>query len=134
MDYAAIQIELLAGHPISGAYNVDDKLAADQMNVLNIIRVRSNMTGAEFLDAADNTEYGLLSDVKKTQFLSFVSGNETIDPKVGGITREIIKDIFGVGSTTVTTLGSISNETVSRATELGFGKVVIGDIQNARAL
>lgn len=133
-QYPDLQAELLAGHPVSGAYNADDQLAADQINALDVTRIRSNMTGAEILAATDSTEYAALTDAAKAQFLSFTSGNENIDPAAGGIAQEIIVDIFGGGSTTVTTLGLLRQESISRATELDFGFVIIGDIQNARAL
>lgn len=35
MDYPALKTELTAGHPVTGAYNADDQLAADQLNALN---------------------------------------------------------------------------------------------------
>ena len=133
-QYPALKAELDAGHPVSGAYNADDQLAADQINLADVSRIRSNMTGAEILAATDTTEYAALTDAAKAQFLSFTSGNDTIDPAVGGIAQEIIVDIFGGGSVTVTTLGLLRQETISRATELDFGTVIIGDIQNARAL
>ena len=133
-QYPALQAELLAVHPVSGAYNADDQLAADQINALDIDSVKQNMTGAEILAATDSTEYAALTADKKAQFLSFTSGNETINPAVGGIAQEIIVDIFGGGSVTVTTLNLLRQETISRAAELDFGFVIIGDIQNARAL
>lgn len=34
-DYPALQAELLAGHPVTGAYNIDDQLAANELNALN---------------------------------------------------------------------------------------------------
>jgi hypothetical protein len=133
-QYPDLQAELIAGHPISGAYNVDDQIAADQINALDVTRTRANMTGAEILETADPTEYAALTADKKAQFLSFTSGNETINPEAGGIAQQIIVDIFGGGSATVTALSALRQETISRADELGFGAVVIGDIQNARAL
>jgi len=133
-QYPALQAELLAGHPVTGAYNADDQLAADQINLADVTRIRKNMTGAEILAATDSAEYAALSDAKKAQFLSFTSGNEMINPAAGGIAQEIVVDIFGGGSVTVTTLGLLRQETISRATELDFGFVVIGDIQNARAI
>jgi len=119
---------------VSGAYNADDQLAADQINALDVSRIKANMTGAQIIDSVDSTEYAALSDNKKAQFLSFTSGNETINPAQGGIAQEILVDIFGGGSVTITTLGLLRQETISRATELDFGFVIIGDIQNARAL
>jgi len=35
MDYSALKAELLAGHPDTGAYNVDDELAAGEINAKN---------------------------------------------------------------------------------------------------
>ena len=35
IDYQALKTELLAGHPDTGAYNVDDQLAADELNAVN---------------------------------------------------------------------------------------------------
>ena len=35
IDYTALNAELTAGHPDTGAYNVDDALAADELNAAN---------------------------------------------------------------------------------------------------
>lgn len=35
MDYTALAAELLAGHPVTGAYNADDDLAAAELNAVN---------------------------------------------------------------------------------------------------
>ena len=36
LDYQGLKTELAGSHPVSGAYNVDDALAADQLNDFNI--------------------------------------------------------------------------------------------------
>ncbi len=36
IDYAALQAELIAGHPVTGPYSADAVLAADEINALNI--------------------------------------------------------------------------------------------------
>lgn len=41
IDYPALAAELAAGHPDTGAYNVDDQLAADELNAENRTRNRS---------------------------------------------------------------------------------------------
>ena len=110
VDYVALKTELDTGHPETGAYNIDDQLAADELNALNIERIRAEMTGQEIREAADITEYGLLSDIKKDQWLSYTSGS-LMNPKVGGIDQEIVVDIFGQGSDTVINLNSLRNET-----------------------
>lgn len=35
IDYVALAAELTAGHPVTGAYNVDDALAAAELNAVN---------------------------------------------------------------------------------------------------
>ena len=35
MDYQALKAELTAGHPDTGAYNVDNQLAANELNMIN---------------------------------------------------------------------------------------------------
>ena len=133
MDYQALQTELAGSHPISGAYNADAALAAAQINALDIVRIRASMSGQELLEATDSTEFGALSDAKKSQWLA-LTGHDAVNPEAGGVAQEIVVDIFGGGSTTVTALGTLRQETVSRGVDLGFGYVTPGDVEFARAL
>jgi len=134
MDYTKLKNELAATHPITGAYNADDQLAADQLNEKNITRVRLSMSGAEVLLATDVAEYTALATPDlKDQWLSFTS-HDHINPEIGGIAQQIVVDIFGGASVTVANLASLRDETISRAEELGLGKIIIGDVQNARAI
>ena len=41
MDLQALKTELDAGHPVTGAYNVDDALAAGELNAVNQTKVRA---------------------------------------------------------------------------------------------
>ena len=36
IDYVALKAELDGAHPVTGAYNADDQLAADELNLFNI--------------------------------------------------------------------------------------------------
>jgi len=134
MDYVALKAELDGAHPITGVYDANDALARDELNALNIVRIKANMTGAEIIEATDTAEYTALLDDQKNRFLTFTSGNETINPELGGIAQEILVDVFGGGSNTIVALGALRNETVSRASDIGLGPVNLGDVQNARAL
>lgn len=118
-------------HPITAVYNVDNILAAAELNDNNITQIRAQMTGQEIREAADPTEYSALTDIKKDQWLSYCSGS-VMDPKAGGIDQQIVVDIFGGGSVTVTTLSTLRNETVSQSTLLGFGTVHEGHVAEAR--
>ena len=70
MDLQALRTELDAGHPVTGAYSVNYAVAADQINALNITRIRATMAGSELLDATDPTEYNAKTDAQKSQWLS----------------------------------------------------------------
>ena len=132
-QYADLKTELLAGHPISGVYNADDFLAATQINVVDIT-VNKNTTPQEAADATDAGEFNLLSDADKSLWVSMLSW-ETINLNAG-IGLATAQGIWAGAAGTITrpALIATTTELVSRATELNFGTVIIGDIQNARAL
>ena len=128
-----LKAELAAGHPETGPYDSDPKIAADQMNARNITRIRKRMTGAEILEAINGSEFDLLNDDQVTQILTFLSGNNNINPVNGGIAQKVLERVFGQGSATMITLNILRQETVSQATVLGFGKMRGGYIEYARA-
>jgi len=127
----AIATELAGSHPVSGAYNADDALAAAQLNEVNVTRIKSSMSGDEIFAATNGTEFGALSDSMKSQWLAFC-GRETIDPG-GAANVAFVQYIFGAGSTTLSSLASARQETVSQATVIGVGQVRTYDVTEARA-
>lgn len=133
MDYVALRAELDAGHPITGAYNVDDQLAADQINVLDV-EVNKITTSEEAADATDATEFNALSADAQSLWVG-VLGWDSINLNAG-IGLATATGIWAGAAGTITRPALIATTThfVSRATELSFGTVILGDIQNARAL
>ena len=131
IDYTALAAELTAGHPVSGAYNADASLAAAEINAVNRTRIRASMTGSEIWAATDSTELAALTAGERGNWLAFCA-IDSHNPEAGGLAQLFTVSIFGGGSTTVTTLSSQRNETVSRATEIGVGEITAGDIQVAR--
>jgi len=119
------------GHPDTGAYDVDSQLAADELNVLNRTVNRDTMTGSEVLNEIDKTEFNAKTDPQKQMVWDIVHLG-TVNPF--GVESELLTDIFGGGSNTITALAAARKTTVSRATELSFGRVRAGDITYARAL
>lgn len=132
MNYAALTAELAGSHPVSGAYAADAQAAANQINAANISQVKASMTGRELWASVDMTEYKALTPEKKTQWISFTNA-ESIDPSNGGWGQQVVVDIFGTASSTVAALAAARNETVSRAMQLGLGRVRAGDIERARS-
>jgi len=129
MNIEVLKAELVSGHPVTGAYDADDQVAADQINVVNIVRNKTSMSGRQIADNVDNAEYDALTDVKKAQLLA-LTGAADIDPF--GFVANVIKDIFG-SSTTLSALAVARVETVSQATVLGLGFIYPGHIEIARA-
>lgn len=134
MDYVALRAELDAGHPITGAYDVDDQLAADQINVLDI-EVDRLTTPEEAANATDADEFNALTDADKSLWVGVLAWS-TINLNEG-IGLATAQGIWAGAAGTITrpALIATSKHFVSRGTELGFGaNIIIGDIQNARAL
>ncbi len=61
MDHAALGIKLSAGHPVTGAFDADASVAADQCNVVNCIRDVASVTGQQLFEAAVPAEYDALT-------------------------------------------------------------------------
>ena len=138
IDYVALQAELLAGHPVTGPYDADDQLAADQLNAVNRTRNREAMTGDEVFEATDQTEFQNLPNGQGNNpdsyghWLIFCARNE-INP-FSSANVNFVTDLFTVGSVTLASLNNLRREDVSRAVELGFGFVHQRDVAKARAL
>ena len=131
-DLTALRAELDAGHPDTGAYSLDDSVAADEISVVNRTRNLSTLSGDAIFNAADTTEYGALTNANKQLFLS-ICGRDSVDP-FGANNVGAMQSIFGGGSTTISNLTALRTEPVSRADELGLGNVRAGTVTQARAL
>lgn len=130
MDYVALKAELLAGHPVTGAYNADNQLAADQLNAVNRTRNRASMTGKEVKDRIDTADWDSRTDAQKSQLLSMFARDD-LDPF--GIDAHIFQEAMtGAVGTSVSSLASYRVEDISRAEELGFGVVSAADVDSAR--
>ena len=131
MDYVALKAELATGHPTTGAYDKDDAVAAEQLNVVNRTVPRDTITAAELLEAIAATDHAAL-DSGKRQLLYAMLTMDTINI-AGPRTRKLLEEVFDSG-TSHTNLKSLETKSVSRAAELGFGTIYEGTIQQARAL
>lgn len=136
MNYQELKTELLAGHPTTGAYNVDDQLAADELNAVNRTINKASLSGDEIFNATDNTEFGALTDHKRVLWVSFCG--KSINP-FAAANVAFVQWIFGGGSTTVSNLAALRVTNVSRAKELELtleysGEISISHVATARAL
>ena len=93
-------------------------------------RNRTSMSGKEVGKEIVDAAYDVLTDAQKNQVLTLVA-SEDLDPFSLG--ANVIKNVFGTGSATVTALAVARVESISRITEIGVrGKVGLGVIQEAR--
>ena len=137
MDYPALNAELLAGHPDTGAYNVDNQLAADELNVVNRTIPRASMNGDEIFAATDNAEFLATTESKQQMWVSFTS--KDIINAYATTNIEFVDYIFGAASTTKATLATLRTEDVSRATEISAtidysGLITVSHVSTARSL
>ena len=132
MDYQALKAELDAGHPDTGAYDADAQIAADELNTVNRTRQRDFVTGSEILNATDDAEFDLLTDIAKDRWIA-MCGVALIDTS-SGIAKSMEATLFGGGTTTRTNLIAVKTEDISRAVEIGFGHVKAGDVAFSRTL
>ena len=131
MDIQKLKTELAVptGHPVTGPYDVDDAIAAGQLNAVNCTKNKASMTGSEIINALDKTEYLALSDADKDRVWQ-VCHLGTVNPF--GVEADIFIAIFGGGSASVAALAAARKDDVSRAVELGLGFVYPGHVENAR--
>lgn len=135
-NYPALAAELLAGHPVSGAYDPDPQLAADQINALDTVVDKEHLPSALIFDAIINNkgEWDAMTADDREWVRNVLDFNSAagVPTATGTPARTTLVAILGTA--TKAELAAQIAETVSRATELGFGFVITDDVQNARNL
>lgn len=130
IDISILKTELSIGHPDTGVYNSDDKIAADQLNAINRKLNKVSMTGSEILNAIDPSEWNSRTDTQK-QLVWNVVHLGTVNPF--GVEATLIIEAFnGAGGITVAALAIARKTDVSRAVEVGLGVVKVGYVEQAR--
>jgi len=131
--YSTIAAELVAGHPVTGAYDVDDTVVVAQLNESNVVRDRPTIPAAEILEViiANPAEWEALTAGQQTMVSMILDLNPAVPTQPGAAARTALTAILG--ATTVAAVGAIIPETVSQATALGLPVIILGDVQNARA-
>lgn len=135
-QYQALRNELDAGHPVTGAYNVDDQLAADQINTIDVVEDQEYMSVALIFDSIllNQSEWNLMSTDERQWVRDILNVNEQLGVPTTPGTPARTQLVATLGNLTKAAIAAGIPHTVSRASQLDFGTVIIGDIQNARAL
>ncbi len=129
MNLDVLKTELAAGHPSTGAYDVNDSVAADQLNAVNRFINKTSMTASEVYNAINVSEWLGLTDAKRQEVWDILHIG-TINPF--GLEETRFVTIFGGGSATITALAAARKTDVSRAVELGLGIIGLNHIELAR--
>ena len=95
---------------------------------------RETMSGSEIFEAIDATEWQGRSAEQKDDIRLVIGLGDSIQISAGTKARAILQNALAGSTNSIAELGTISQKTVSRAEELGLGRVTIGDVQNARLL
>lgn len=121
----------LTADPLGRNYGaMPDEEAAASLNAKDRTRNRGVMSASEVLNAVDQTEYATLDDAQTDRLWGLLGIGE-LNPF--GVEAQIMVQLFGAGSETISTLQQIRVESVSRGMELGLGHVKVGHVQEARS-
>lgn len=129
MNIDVLKAELLADHPVTGAYDADDAIAAEQLNEKNCSRDKPILTGSQVLNAIDKAEFLGKTAEEKQRVWNLLHLGE-LNPH--GVEADLMIDIFGPTSATITTLKLLRVEAISRGVELHLGEVKAGHVEEAR--
>ena len=133
IDYVALKAELDAGHPVTGAYDANDQLAADQLNAVNIEEEKLT-TSREAQDATDADEFNALAAVADQSLWVNALAWDTMDLN-RGIGLATAQGIWAGAAGTITRPALIATRTqpVNRTSQLNFGRTELSDSQVAHA-
>jgi len=101
------------------------------LNAVTVSKDKGTLSGSELWEATSATEFAALTDAVKAQWLA-LCGVVSVDPF--GPAQPVVIGIFGSGSDTVATLGTLRKFNISRASEIGLSLVKEGHVEMARAL
>lgn len=136
MNWGALRDEL-NNDPLARGYSgMTASQVVDDLNTAYRTQNRGSLSGDEIFQQTDPAEFSNLDDGSgntadvKGQWMSFCS-RASIDP-FATANVQYVTQVFGSGSATVTNLGNVRVEDISRAQELGTGGVQRWHIEHVR--
>lgn len=129
MNIDTLKTELTTDPLVRGYAGMNDADVAVDINTVYRTSNKAIMTASEVFNAIDKTEFNALVAADQQRVWNTLHLGE-INPF--GLEAALFTDIFGGGSTTITTLQGLRVNNISRGVELGIGVVREGHIQEAR--
>lgn len=133
MDYIRLKSEITNDPAALGYSEASDQQIADLLNARTTNRTteRSIVPSHEILEATVPSEWSALTAAEKQRYQTITGAGQV--NLSGPNTRLMLGAMFGAGTQTRANMIALQTIVVSRAEELGLGKVEPGHIQKARA-
>ena len=130
--YADLAAELIAGHPVTGAYDADNQLAADQLNALNRTRTVTHLSASELFEAIEDSDWDARTADQREKIKTILSLGDRINIAPGTKARTMMASALTGATASLANLSALENPVASRAEELGFPFVISADVAAAR--
>lgn len=130
MNYGPLRDEVI-NDPLGRGYSgMTNKQVVKDLEKKYRTRNISSFSGSFVLNRIKKSEYDALSDADKDKVWQILHLNSI---NTFGVEAALFVDIFGAGSTTINNLSGARTESISRASELGLGKVYHRDVEKVRS-
>ncbi len=90
---------------------------------------RDSIAGAELFEGIESADWTAISETDRVLAVSLLSFPGSLNPQ--GNVRTLLISIFGGGSATISNMADIARHNITRAAELGLGRVRAGDVVTA---
>lgn len=132
MDYLALWTEISTDPLGRGYATMTDSEICTDLRVIYRTRARDTLSSAEIYEAIAVAEFQAKTDDQKVYVRDILGLGSDVRVGPDSKARQVVLSIFGPGSETIAALAVVLQEDISRADELGFGRVYIQDIETAR--
>ena len=140
MDLQALKTELdtdplVLGYSDGLPWNDQAKAEAD-LALLQTVRAVDveTLSGSQLFESIDDTEWQARTAEQKADIQFVVSLGDNIQISSGTKARTMMTRALSGATNSLAALGVLGSKNVTRAEELGFAGVNVGNIQNARDL
>jgi len=133
MNYQTLHDELV-NDPLGRGYSaMADAEAAVDLNTVYRTCTQTHLSSAQIYEEIVPSEFQALADAQKIYARDILGLGDGVNVQPSSQARAVMIQIFGAGSTTISNLAAVLQESISRAAELGLGAVTPGDVERARA-
>jgi len=131
-DMLLLKAEITSDPLGRGYAGMTDAQVAASLNTKNRTRERATLEGSEIYEATIASEFTALTNALQAEVWNMIHMG-TVYVSTGKRARARFITIFGAGSATIAALAALVNESISRATELGWDEIKVGWIIMAKA-